>query len=482
MAKSIDPQFKKPLNNTNTQLLMGQLTCCPVRWQAKRNSNEIAIQTEQISLNYLQLDNLVDSLANQLIDLEVGDRLVCISENTLPLILLQLTCIRLGVIFCPLNPRFSENEVNQRIEVLKSKIIYSADSPMHRKLNTLPLDFSMPNTVNFKHEEIQIDPQQVCNIIFTSGSSGQAKAVMHCFQNHFYSAFGSQSIIPIHIQNRNLLSLPLFHISGYAAVIRTLLAGATLVLSGQALTVESLKSEKITHLSLVATQLLRLLEEAEFKADKLSIEHLLLGGSAFSDTLLATTKARGFCFHLSYGLTEMSSQVASSTNNKNLIRLPNQQIKIINNEIYLRGKTRFVGYFNNDLASNLIPESQWFASKDLGSLNDKQLSISGRKDRLMISGGENIQAEEVEKVILNFPGIKQAYVVAIKDSVFGQRPVAFIDWQDQKNSSTQLQQFLQQNLSAYKRPIHYFNLPKQTTFKVSLKELQAIAEYNLKIR
>lgn len=482
MAKSIDAPFKKSLNNTGTQQLMEQLTCCPVRWQAKHNSNRVAIQSEQVSLTYIQLDQVVNSLAKQLIDLQTGERLVCISENALALILLQLSCIRLGIIFCPLNPRFSDNEINQRIELLNSSTIYCPDPTKHPHFNSLALDFSIPYELNVNYSLLKIDPQQVCNIIFTSGSSGQAKAVMHCFQNHFYSALGSQTLIPLHMKNRNLLSLPLFHISGYAAVMRTILAGATLVLSDKELSVELLKSEKISHLSLVSTQLLRLLEDADFKADKLSIQHLLLGGSAFSDALLSTTKDCGFCFHLSYGLTEMSSQVASSTNNKNLILLPNQHVKIINNEIYLRGKTRFVGYFNNDLQSSRIPESQWFASKDLGSLTGNQLIITGRKDRLMISGGENIQAEEVEKAILKFPGIKQAYVVAINDPVFGQRPVAFIDWQHKKNLLKPLQQFMQQNLSAYKRPIHYFELPQTTTFKISLKELQAIAENNLKIR
>lgn len=482
MAKSIDPQFKKTLNNTTTQQLIEQLTCCPVRWQAQHNSNKIAIQTEQLSLSYLQLDQVVSSLANQLVDLQVGERLVCISEDILPSILLQLTCIRLGVIFCPLNPRFSESEINQRVELLNNPYIYFSEPQKNPNCNWLTLDFSIPEPINSTKSGLKIDPQQVCNIIFTSGSSGQAKAVMHCFQNHFYSALGSQTIIPLYVQNRNLLSLPLFHISGYAAVMRTILAGATLIISTKKLSIELLNSEKISHLSLVATQLLRLLEHPDFKADKLSIQHLLLGGSAFSDALLETTKERGFCFHLSYGLTEMSSQVASSTNNKNLRPLPHQEVKIVNNEIYLRGKTRFLGYFKNDLASSLIPEGQWFASKDLGSLTNKKLMITGRKDRLFISGGENIQAEEIEKVILKFPGIKQVYVVAIKDREFGQRPVAFIDWQDKKNLHKQLQQFIQQELSTYKRPIHYFNLPQQSTFKISLKELQAIAENNLKVR
>ncbi len=137
---------------------------------------------------------------------------------------------------------------------------------------------------------------------------------------------------------------------------------------------------------------------------------------------------------------------------------------------------RFVGYFNDNLESSRLPEQQWFASKDLGALIGDELIVSGRKDRLMISGGENIQAEELESLLLGFTEIKQAYVVAVTDPVFGQRPVAFIDWRNAEIKQQQLQIYLQDKLSSYKRPVCYFVLPEQSGFKVSLKELRAIAQ------
>jgi len=455
-----------------------QLNVCPVRHQAIINADAPAIQADGVLLTYQELDNRLNLLSRQLLSLQLqaGDRLVCISENSLELILLQLVCIRLGIIFCPLNPRFSAAEIEQRLSLLKSDFIWLADPKKHPNLSSISIDFSISQRTGVASTPLKIDPQKVCNIIFTSGSSGQAKAVMHCFSNHYHSAIGSQSRIVLQVKDRNLLSLPLFHISGIAAVIRTLIAGATLVFSGKKISVALLKKEKITHLSLVATQLYRLLNSLDFEAKALSIKHLLLGGSIFSDRLLAQTRQRGFVYHLSYGLTEMSSQVATSTNGKKLILLPDQQVKIINDEIFLRGKMRFVGYFNDDLEFSRLADKQWFASKDLGALIGDQLIVSGRKDRLIISGGENIQAEELESVLLSFADIKQAYVVAVTDPIFGQRPVAFIDWQKGEINQQQLQTYLQDKLSSYKRPVHYFVLPEQSGFKVSLKELQAIAQ------
>lgn len=455
-----------------------QLNFCPVRHQAIINADAPAIQADGVLISYQALDNRLNLLSRELLNLQLqsGDRLVCLSENSLKLILLQLSCIRLGIIFCPLNPRFSAAEIEQRLNLLKSDFIWLAEPEKNPHLSSLSIDFSIARGTGVASDPLKIDPQKVCDIIFTSGSSGQAKAVMHCFSNHYYSAVGSQSRIPLQAKDRNLLSLPLFHISGFATVIRTLIAGATLIVRDKKLSVTLLKKEKITHLSLVATQLYRLLSSLGFQEKTLSIKHLLLGGSVFSDRLLEQTRQRGFVYHLSYGLTEMSSQVATSTNSKKLILLPNLQVKIIDDEICLAGKMRFVGYFNGDLGSSRLPLQQWFASKDLGALIGNELIISGRADRLIISGGENIQAEELESLLLGSADIKQAYVVAVTDPVFGQRPVAFIDWLNGEIKQQQLQIYLQDKLSSYKRPVHYFVLPEQGGFKVSLNKLQAIAQ------
>ncbi|WP_372881240.1 AMP-binding protein [Psychromonas sp.] len=455
-----------------------QLEVCPVRFQARVNAHATAIQADALAISYQRLDWTLERIAEQLahLNLQAGDRLICIAENSLNLILLQLTCIRTGIIFCPLNPRFSEQEISQRSKVLNSTFIWLEDTSRHTKLSSLPIDFTLAEKGKTPLEPLKIDAQKVSNIIFTSGSSGQPKAVMHCFSNHYYSALASQSLIPLQPGDRCLLSLPLFHISGFATVMRALIAGATLLISSQQLSVTLLKREKITHLSLVSTQLYRLLGKRGFQAQALSLKHLLLGGSTFPERLLKQTGERGFVYHLSYGLSEMSSQVATSTNSNKLQLLPEQQVKIIDNEIYLRGKMRFVGYYNGDLTADRLPEKQWFASKDSGSLIGRQLIVSGRKDRLMISGGENIQAEELESVLLNFGYVKQAVVVAVTDPVFGERPVAFINWVNDKDKQVQLKSYLQDKLTTYKQPVHYLPLPKQNSIKVSLQTLQVIAQ------
>ncbi|WP_094752640.1 AMP-binding protein [Psychromonas sp. CD1] len=450
-----------------------RLDLCPVRYWAKSTPKAIAFNDTNKKVSFQQLDLLIDDLYLQLSDQQVqeGDRLVSISKNSFELVTLQLCCIRYAIIFCPLNPRFSSTEIEQCIDQLVTSKIWTADKV--RRKGTLQLQFKISGVrhKNLLLDNIPLDSEKICNIIFTSGSSGQAKAVMHNFRNHYYSAKGSLNTIALKAPDINYLSLPQFHISGYATVIRTILSGATLFLSQDNLSVCLLKKEKITHLSLVSTQLYRLLHDACFKASKLTIKHLLLGGSAFSESLLTETRNRGFVFHLSYGSTEMSSQIATSSNNTKLLLLPYRELKIKNDEILLRGATRFIGYFKNQVCTSTIASEKWFKSKDIGYFKQKKLTILGRKDRQFISGGENIQPEKIEETLLTLPYIEQAYVVPFADKQFGQRPVAFIKWRADKRPKHTIKQDLQTKLASFLQPIHYFDLPMQIGFKISLKEL-----------
>ncbi|MCG6201587.1 o-succinylbenzoate--CoA ligase [Psychromonas antarctica] len=456
---------------------MEQINECPLRFQARRQPQQTAIKSDQLRLTFKQLDRHIDLLGKQLIEqgMTTGDRLACIAANSINLILLQLTCVRYGLIFCPINPRFSHPEIQSRLAILNTPFLYLAQTEAVLALPSLSLDFTLRSESEATLPELKIDPLQVIDIIFTSGSSGQPKAVMHHFSNHFYSALGAQEFIPLQAGDKNLLSLPLFHISGYATVMRTILAGATLILSEQKLTIALLEEQQITHLSLVCTQLYRLLAKSEFKQCNLPIKHLLLGGSAFPNRQLAETARRGFNYHLSYGLTEMSSQVATSSNSQSLVILKYRELKIVENEILLRGKTRFAGYFKDAVTTSLLPQEAWFASNDLGKNTANIVQIMGRKDRLFISGGENIQPEEIERLLLTFAAVKQAYIVAVDDPYFGKRPVAFIDWEHTPNTE-ELNHYLQKKLSRYKMPVHYFLLAPQSSIKVSLTQLQAHAQ------
>jgi len=445
------------------------MTQCPIRWQAIHHGQRLALHSDHMQLTYAQLDQRLTQLQMQLTPQikpcsQSMIRFICIAENSLELVLLQLLCIRLGWCFCPLNPRFSDAEITQRMDIINSEYCWVSEHAAHQARCNLHLNISLENDNEVKSlSPLTINPTQPCSLIFTSGSSGFPKAIVHHYQNHFYNAQGSQQLIPLSATDHNLLSLPLFHIGGYATVIRTVLAGACLHLSHAPLNLTLLQQRTITHLSLVSTQLIRLLADQQFQQQHAHISHILLGGSSFPASLLQALQARQFNYHLSYGCTEMASQIATSSNSIQLQILPYREVSVRNGSIHLRGETRFIGYYEQDQLT-IIPPQQWVDIADTGTLLGKQLTITGRKDRQFISGGENIIPEEIERICLQQETVKQAYVCPVNHSEYGQCVALFVAFFDTAlNFETQqqrLQETLASQLTRFKQPDHYFPWPE----------------------
>ena len=142
----------------------------------------------------------------------------------------------------------------------------------------------------------------------------------------------------------------------------------------------------------------------------------------------------GLNIYLTYGLTEMSSQVATGKvtqiNQACVKVLPYRQISISpEGEILVKGEVLFKGYVAG-AKIHLPLTNGWFPTGDMGQL-DKEgcLTVIGRRDSMFISGGENIHPEEIEKALLSIKGIEQAMVVPKEDKEFGQRPIAFVKFE-----------------------------------------------------
>ncbi|RPI01090.1 MAG: o-succinylbenzoate--CoA ligase [Calditrichaeota bacterium] len=289
--------------------------------------------------------------------------------------------------------------------------------------------FSLNNHLPFESEKW-------ATVIFTSGSSGVANACVHTFANHLYSAAGSSANIHLGHGDRWLLALPLYHVSGLAILFRAMFSGAAVTLQGQSETLaETIAANKITHLSLVNTQLLRLLKDPSMIQNLSSLKAILLGGSAIHPTLIERCHDLGLPIYTSYGSTEMASQITATSPNASLDELltsgrvlPFRKMRIaVDGEIVVRGKTLFEGYLNECGPSQPLTPDGWFATGDMGAMDAcGRLYIIGRKDNMFISGGENIYPEEIEKELLRLPGVEQAVVVPIADEEFGYRPIAFV--------------------------------------------------------
>ena len=308
-------------------------------------------------------------------------------------------------------------------------------------------------------------------VVFTSGSSGQAKAVVHSTASHLYNATGSAANIPLGPGDAWLVALPLSHVAGLSILFRTLSAGAcALFADSGALHDAGDPAARLlpdaTHVSLVETQLRRLLQIPGWEALTRRLRAALIGGSALSAPLLRHARAAGLPVCASYGCTEMASQVATTrpgdpdeTFTAGWV-LPHRRVAIgADGEVLLGGRTLCLGYLDQESVRPAAGANGWFASGDLGRLDGGRLSVTGRRDARFISGGENIQPEEVEQALLEHPAVLAAVCVAVPDTEFGSRPAAFLALASGPLPPSDLEAHLDARLARFKHPVRYFALP-----------------------
>ena len=387
-----------------------------------------------------------------------GTRVAFVPENNIETLLQMVSWLRVQAVLCPISNRFPLKLSKQ----LCKQIEATCATDTFEKAKPLPVE-------------------NATTIIFTSGSSDTPKAAVHTLANHYYSAIGSNENIPFRSGDRWLLTLPLYHVSGLSIFFRCFFTGATLVLRDHTALSHQIRSDYITHLSLVHTQLGQLLsEQGHFP----NLKAILLGGSAFPQDLLIEGKKQKLPLYLSYGMTETASQIATTPPNaplKSLLRasgkvLPHRVIKIENNgEICVGGDVLFAGYWTKKGLVSMRDEDGFFHTGDLGRfISGAELQILGRKDEMFISGGENIQPQEIEAELIKIKGIKQAFVVAKEDAQYGKVPVAFLETATEFDFLSILP-VLEQKLPRFKIPKEIRQIPThllQSGLKISRKALR----------
>lgn len=326
-----------------------------------------------------------------------------------------------------MNPIFFANPTNESVSHILNRL--------KKGLSLFPVspkELSLP----------KIDLPSSGVLISTSGSSGKPKRAHLTYENLFASFAFSHKDLLLTPNNHYLLSVPLYHISGLSIVTRCHFSGAHLVFP------DSGNDSKVTHISFVPTQLKRFLENPK-KYPKLKA--ILVGGAPIPYNLCLQAYKMGFPIYITYGMTEMSSQIATEkfSPQKGIafgLPLEKREVKIHENEVYVRGETLFKGYYNEP--SCFI--DGWFPTKDLGKMGPNGLEILGRKDSMFISGGENIHPEEIELALLSHPEIKRAKVTSRFDEEFGKRPVATIETSLQLD---EIREYLQSLLPRFKIPL-----------------------------
>ena len=444
---------------------------CPLREGALKTPDAPAIVGVGGKVGYAKLEARVSAAVQRLRagGCEPGTRVALYLPSAERYVVLLLALLRIGAVACPLSTRLPPQGVAPLVRRTACSILISGNESLPDAISPDALDVpSGPAGVDESHvDRLWLPLDRAATIMFTSGSSGRPKAALHTFGNHYYSALGSAANIALSSGDRWLLSLPLYHVGGLSIIFRCLLAGATIAIPDSGAPFgRSISTLGATRVSLVATQLRRLLAE---RADTGGLKTILLGGGPVSDSLIDEAVSRNLPVHTSYGLTEMASQVTTTLPGASYAGLrtagrvlPHREVSISEGgEILVRGDTLFAGYVEGEGLERPTDEGGWFHTGDLGDLDrEGYLRIRGRKDNLFISGGENIQPEEIEDALAQLEGVERAVVVPVPDAEFGERSVAFVLMTDGSVVPGSLSSALEEGLLRFKIPVAFYEWPE----------------------
>ena len=448
---------------------------CPLRAAALASPETAAVVGAPGTISYAELDRRVSVAASRLgeLGLRAGSRVALYLPKDERYVVLLLALVRAGGVACPVSTRLPPGGVRSLLRRVGCSALISEDEKVLEAAEDLGglrpeilLESSEDPSGWPEPPEVPLD--RPSTIVFTSGSTGVPKAALHTFGNHYHSALGSNANIALAPGDWWLHSLPLYHVGGLSILFRCLLAGATVALPDPARSLgEAIAASGATHVSLVPTQLLRLLREG---ADLDGVKAVLLGGGPIPAYLVDEALARGLPIHTSYGLTEMASQVTTTPPEATPQELytagrvlAHREVSISEGgEILVRGETLFAGYVGGEEVDRPLDAGGWFHTGDLGGLDEAgYLSVRGRVDNMFVSGGENVQPEEVEEALRRLEGVEEAVVVPVEDEEFGARPVAFVRVAGGAPDPEALSRALGASLARFKIPASFHAWPQE---------------------
>lgn len=473
--------MRRPLYSSLTENTMSD----PLRAQSRGRPETTALWTRSRTWSYAQLDRAVSATRRclQARDVGPGDRAGVHLRREPDCVILLWALWRAGAVAVPLSTRLPPERVVQRADSVDCDVLVSSDASVagmtDDELFTIQADeLICREGSDVRKRSRARSRDRSATILFTSGSTGTPKAALHTWANHLYSAKGANANVPLGAKDRWLLSLPLYHVGGLAILVRCALAGAAVAVPvSNGPVVGAIESTESTHLSLVATQFRRLLKATKDGVPS-QVRAVLLGGGPIPDMLVRRGARQGWPLHTTYGCTEMASQVtttAPGAPQEDLQTagrcLPHRRVRIVDGQIFVRGAPLFKGYVEDGDVRDPRTEEGWYPTGDRGTLDASgRLHVQGRVDRTFVSGGENIQPEEIEGALEQIEGVERAIVVPVSSDEYGQRPVAFVQTRTEEALGS-LGDLLTQRLPGFKIPDAFHRLPDDRA-KVEREVLQ----------
>lgn len=482
------PTFKVPVITSIQDMILRS---------AKEYGDKIALEdltnTPISSVTFKQLHDYIIRFGKALFDigLKERDHIAVISENRVQWSLTYLTSMCFNLVVVPIDKGLNQNEILNIIHESDVKAIVFSDTfePLMKEKRDSLLNlkyyinmdakddrggiYSMPRMIEKQNASIEklpfVNPEEMSEIIFTSGSLGRAKGVMLSQKNLASNLMAMTSMIEIGPADRFLSVLPIHHkyectcgllcplyaggsahyarslktvVDDLQKVKATILLGVPLLYDKmfkkiyKGIQEDKLKSKIVPPL----VSITNILQTIGWKSSKKlvfkelhekfggHIRLFIAGGAAPDPKVAKGLRELGFNFVQGYGLTETSpiaalNRLYSFKDNAAGLPLPGLQIKINEpnesgiGEIYIKGDSVMLGYYKNQKLTEEAFDNGWFKTGDIGFFDeDGFLHINGRKKNVIISkNGENVFPEEIEDILNRSPFVQESMVYGEQD-------------------------------------------------------------------
>ena len=492
------------------------------------------IVSGEVRLTYGQCLERVRRLATALgrLGLGVGDRIAALETNSHQYVEAFYATATIGGVFVPLNYRAKIAELEHMITAAGVKALFVGERYLDTVMQLRPRLPSVQTYVGFERsagsflgyedlivaaepieEEAAVEEDETAILMYTSGTTALPKGVMLTHNDFTVYVCGTVEMADGTPRGTALLCAPLYHIAAAANIMTTLFGGRRLVILRQfepRQWIEAVERERVTHTFVVPTMLKQLLDQPDLASRDLgSLEVLAYGGAAMPLSVIRRAidlfpPSVGFVN--AFGQTETTSTVTilgpedhrlSGTKEEVELKLrrlqsigrplPDVEMRVFDDEgkelrpgqvgeLAVRTPRLMKGYATAEGTSSALRDG-WLPTRDMGWIDDDgYVFLAGRRDDMIIRGGENIAPAEVESVIQTHPAVDEVVVIGVPDIDWGQKVAAVVVLRaGNQPRADELIEYCRQRLSSFKKPeaVHFVDaLPRNDLGKVLRRELR----------
>jgi fatty-acyl-CoA synthase len=516
------------------------LPLTPVRF--KRHAARIfgrkeGVVCEAQRFTYAEFSERCDRLSHALTKLgfNKGERVDYLSFNCHRLLEAYYGVPQIGGILLPLNIRLSPEELAYILNDSTPRVLFFDPEfiPLVECLRTqirsvehfIALRGAKPAWVHPKsYDELLqdaepreidyrgIDENSVAELFYTSGTTAHPKGVMLTHRNLYLHAFYTALGLRGRDDDVHLYTVPLFHVNSWGAPHIVTLAGGRHVMLKKfdpRPVLELVQRERVTHLQMVPTMVVAMINHPDFpKYDLSSVKELFMGGAPTNTSLVRQVEEKipGCIAMGGYGLTETSPVITQARLKAHLVNEPEEtklrhkatagytfagtEIRVVNaegrdvkpdgqeaGEVVVRGDVVMAGYWNQPDATAQAVRDDWLYTGDLATIDEEgYILIVDRAKDMILSGGENIASAEIERVLYAHPAILECAVIAAPDDTWGEVAKAIITLKPARQATeAEILDHCRRHLAGFKVPesVEFVDqLPKGGTGKILKKVLR----------